>query len=108
MTLKSMMLAAAATAVSGCALLEPHETAAVATAAPESAPAAAPLQQVSLRPARSLKSSQPLGLAPCPKGVFQSNSCWRKGDQHYVFDDPAPDGLETSPLSGPAPTLVRD
>lgn len=107
MMLKSILFAAAATVLSGCALLEPQETE-VATASPESARAAAPLQQVSLRPARSLKSSQPLGLAPCPQGVFLSNNCWRKGDQHYVFDDPAPDGLEASPLNGPAPTLVRD
>lgn len=101
--LKIFSLAVAMT-LAGCALVKPQQAASVAPAAR----AAPPLQPVSLNAAPRLRASQPMGLAPCAPGVFGATNCWRKSDRHYVFEDPVPEGLASSPLTAPPATLVRN
>jgi hypothetical protein len=98
--LKSLTACAAALSLAGCAAFGTEESADLLTEARVAkAPADGSLQPVSLGSGPRLKSSQPLGLAPCRVGVFRAGACWRKGDEHYVYEDPLPDGLEVSSLT---------
>lgn len=59
--------------------------------------ATSPVTPVALAPSPSLRGQGPVGLAPCDRGAFYDNRCWRKGDHHVLYPDASPGELGLAP-----------
>lgn len=102
---RTAWLAVTAALLSGCATFASapaREAANSGSIQKESEPPGA-LQPASLRAPR-VATTFAVGLVPCERGVFPVRNCWRKGDQHVLYPEAPPEGVDASPLKAPLRT----
>lgn len=85
--------AIAALALAGCATTDRPSAAFAEPVASMPATSGERFERVSLN-TPSTATGAPTGLAPCPRGVFAPDACWRRGDQHILYPQSPPGGID--------------